>query len=546
MAVIEIAKIQVRRGQENVTGVPMLDPGELGWAEDTQNLYIGKRISEGANSDNNTRILTEVDLRNIFNALGGGTTGSVASTSTYRYRDDLPYIHFASTTTNIAKKLDSTFANLTDFTQAVIEGTDITQLLGTAVSNLYANPYFTTSTICVLKLPAGNFIVSGVIDLPPYVNLVGEGPGITKLVLNGSGTGMFRTVDKLGAHYEQGMQFNGNASKNVSISNMTLAYSGSQSNDTPLISLDNTENPKIVNVEFTTANTTTGFVSTGRGIGIRGSIGSDESTVICRNIEIVDCTFSQLNVGVYGLGEVSKTVIEKNNFVNLNNGVVLASVNTNTSVPVDTLVSKNKFSFIYNEAIYTTTSTYASRVVSNENSFYYVGNNASTPDENITYQARSVMQFNTQGNVSLNDYFNREEVTKVPNFHYSPLASGNAKIINNRTKSLTVNGNSSNQYVIAIPLTGADQLAVIDYQLSNTDMSRKGRLTVNISSDGFASVSDYYNYSEVTTDASTLILFSTDLSKSPYMIAGNNYISITCSSFTSAVTQLEFTLDITV
>ena len=91
MAVIEIAKIQVRRGQENVTGVPMLDPGELGWAEDTQNLYIGKRISEGANSDNNTRILTEVDLRNIFNALGGGTTGSVASTSTYRYRDDLPY-----------------------------------------------------------------------------------------------------------------------------------------------------------------------------------------------------------------------------------------------------------------------------------------------------------------------------------------------------------------------------------------------------------------------------------------------------------------------
>jgi hypothetical protein len=58
MAVIEIAKIQVRRGQEHVTGVPQLDPGEFGWAEDTQNLYIGKRISEGASSDENTRILT--------------------------------------------------------------------------------------------------------------------------------------------------------------------------------------------------------------------------------------------------------------------------------------------------------------------------------------------------------------------------------------------------------------------------------------------------------------------------------------------------------
>ena len=29
MAVVEIAKIQVRRGQENQTGVPRLDPGEF-------------------------------------------------------------------------------------------------------------------------------------------------------------------------------------------------------------------------------------------------------------------------------------------------------------------------------------------------------------------------------------------------------------------------------------------------------------------------------------------------------------------------------------
>ena len=40
MAVIEIAKIQVRRGQENLTGIPQLAPGEFGWAEDTENLSI--------------------------------------------------------------------------------------------------------------------------------------------------------------------------------------------------------------------------------------------------------------------------------------------------------------------------------------------------------------------------------------------------------------------------------------------------------------------------------------------------------------------------
>ena len=41
MAVIEIAKIQVRRGQENQTGIPVLDSGEFGWASDTEHLYIG-------------------------------------------------------------------------------------------------------------------------------------------------------------------------------------------------------------------------------------------------------------------------------------------------------------------------------------------------------------------------------------------------------------------------------------------------------------------------------------------------------------------------
>lgn len=41
MAVIEIAKIQVRRGQEQQTGVPPLAGGEFAWAADTENLYIG-------------------------------------------------------------------------------------------------------------------------------------------------------------------------------------------------------------------------------------------------------------------------------------------------------------------------------------------------------------------------------------------------------------------------------------------------------------------------------------------------------------------------
>jgi hypothetical protein len=58
MAVTQISKIQVRRGrQENL---PQLAAGELGWAIDTQQLYIGNgSFEQGAPNEGNTEILTE-------------------------------------------------------------------------------------------------------------------------------------------------------------------------------------------------------------------------------------------------------------------------------------------------------------------------------------------------------------------------------------------------------------------------------------------------------------------------------------------------------
>jgi hypothetical protein len=73
-------------------------------------------------------------------------------------------------------------------------------------------------------------------------------------------------------------------------------------------------------------------------------------------------------------------------------------------------------------------------------------------------------------------------------------------------------------------------------------MSRKGRLTLNISSDGYASVSDYYNYSEATAGTNTALVFSTDLTTG----ASLNYIIVTCSSFSPNATTLEYNFDLIV
>ena len=66
MAVVQISRIQVRRGRKNsATSIPQLASGEMGWAVDTQELFIGNgAVSEGAPDVGNTKILTEAD--NIF------------------------------------------------------------------------------------------------------------------------------------------------------------------------------------------------------------------------------------------------------------------------------------------------------------------------------------------------------------------------------------------------------------------------------------------------------------------------------------------------
>ena len=79
MAVIQISRIQIRRGQKNQgSGIPQLAGGELGWAMDSQELFIGNgSVAEGAPLVGNTKILTENDnlfeLADQYTYLNGNT-----------------------------------------------------------------------------------------------------------------------------------------------------------------------------------------------------------------------------------------------------------------------------------------------------------------------------------------------------------------------------------------------------------------------------------------------------------------------------------------
>jgi hypothetical protein len=267
---------------------------------------------------------------------------------------------------------------------------------------------------------------------------------------------------------------------------------------------------------------------------------------------IDDCLFENVKRAVDIYGKVTVPVIEHNIFGNLVQGINLSAISTSTSPPVNTSIKNNKFKFIVNDAIHVDTSTFNTNLISSSNAYHYVGNYNFAADDNLNAPASSVLTFNAPGNTSVNDFFNRK-VTKDNTDgtdYYNPLVNGNARINNATVYAKTLvnatDGSQLNQNIVRIPLTGSDQVGYIDYQLSNIDMSRKGKLTLNISADGFASVSDYYNYSEVVDNSSLLLLFSTDFSNSPYASGTNNFVTITCSNNSTATTHLEYSLDLMV
>ena len=81
MAVVQISRIQLRRGQKNTaTGIPQLASGEMAWAIDAQELYIGSgSVNEGAPAVENIRVLTEKDT--LLDLIGD-----------YQYEKDNPII----------------------------------------------------------------------------------------------------------------------------------------------------------------------------------------------------------------------------------------------------------------------------------------------------------------------------------------------------------------------------------------------------------------------------------------------------------------------
>jgi hypothetical protein len=572
MPIIEIARIQVRRGSEGAagTGVPQLAPGEFAWAVDTQHLYIGKRMYEngiatGASDDNNVRILTQNDLTSILTQAAQNVTVSNLSTSAYRFNsfaspttgtsvDTLGRAETLATVGSVYTKLDN-FVSITDFSQSVpnfwppmthptnLPVNDITYMLQNAINGVIAQSTGTNGITSpsqhigpyTIKIPPGKWAVSSPIFLPPYTTIMGEGAGktiITATNITGYNDAVFQTVDAFGVTYDGSQNISpGYKPRTVRLQGMTIQPQDNNAANFVMLSLDNAENVTIDDVHFGSPYATTSSANV-VGISLRNSsIVSDITLSTVKNIKINNCIFNGLTTGILNTGTVDRLTVTESKFSWLTNGLV-SYAQAGSVWNINSTIENSMFEYIGAEAmiIGTATNVLQSYVTSENNSFVNVGNNFQSDNT----QTNNVITVNDRGFQSQNDYFSRMIGDAGPTVrplsssslyiststYQYPWVSGNSAVRGNTFRG-TIPANTTTN-LLTFPLSGHLQVARIDYNVINPNMSRQGQLVMNIPPSGvyqqnyvYANVTDSYNYIENTPGSSLNLAFGTNPAITP-------------------------------
>ena len=433
MAIVQVSRITTRKGLIEDLPQPLAG-AELGWAINERRLFIGNGdLEEGAPVVGNTEVLTEFsDILNFateytYKGQAAGYTAQTGATPS------------TPVTQSLQSRLDS-YVVVTDFGATGDGLTDDTEAINRALYQLYCVQN-NTQIRRSLFFPAGTYLVTDTLLIPPFAKLYGEGANssiISFAVQNWAAntsyaagvlvfytatstyyrsqavvpaTGIVisnatywaaeslpayvvRTADSL---QQTGVNIGTNgatAPQNIEMSGMAIVTD--QLHDAVLIqnARDCYFDSVGITGPLTTADLTTSVDDTA---AIRW-----DSTVslVTKQVSWSNCTFGGFTYGTATEEQVQGITIMNCSFDTLYQGAYLGGATPVNGGPTGFRLMHNKFDNIYGEGVVITN---VSLNATGYNIFYDVGNHF----QGVTIPASSIISIDADNNISVGDMFQR-------------------------------------------------------------------------------------------------------------------------------------------
>lgn len=489
MAVVQISRIQVRRGQKNVgSGLPQLASGELGWAIDTRELYIGNgSVAEGSPAVGNTKILTQYD--DIF---------SLADTYTYREPDAFVQTGSASSSPvqrTLQARLDD-IVSVRSFGLTGLASDNATVGLQRAIDQLFLNDATKGSegSRVVLNVEPGVYSITGPIYIPPHATIVGAGAEKTVIKMTGDNAAIITCTSASTPGSPDLSPTSVTQAQNIRLENLTIQTTQLNKG----LHLQSCKDSYFYNIDIVGPWESADPIDAD-SIGIQmdslsGSVETKNNTF--QNIKITNFSYA-----VESSWDINNNIWDKCTFdtlgygITFGKGMAMGSVSAGIATgPSENIISNSAFNEINKQAIYIEQGL---RNLSKGNKFTLCGNEAGTEGQPQT----SIVLFSKSTNTSEDDYFARTaslsyDQANINGVAYIPEVEGNSIYTQGYHQVLEISPGAS---VKTFRLPGAEnQCYEIDYLIVSTNFEavRSGTLTINQENYGTPNVNlvDEYTY----------------------------------------------------